>query len=40
MLRPTPHPRPAAISDRELGAAAILLLAAVVLIALLVPALV
>lgn len=38
MLRPAPNPRPAAIPDRELGAAALLLLVSVVLTALVVPA--
>ena len=37
MLRPDSHPQPAAVSDRELGIAALLLLVAVVLIALVVP---
>lgn len=39
MLRPEPRPSPATISDRELGIAAMLLLVAVVLTALVVPAL-
>ena len=37
MLRPEPQSQPAAVSDRELGLAALLLLAAVVLTALVVP---
>jgi hypothetical protein len=40
MLRPESGPQPAAISDRELGVAALLLLVAVVLTALVVPALI
>lgn len=38
MLRREPHAEPAAISDRELGIAALLLLVAVVMTALIVPA--
>ncbi|HSK93140.1 MAG TPA: hypothetical protein VLA76_03680 [Candidatus Angelobacter sp.] len=37
MLRPASNPQPQTVSDRELGAAALLLLIAVVLTALLVP---
>lgn len=39
MLRPDPHHGTATVSDRELGIAAMLLLVAVVLTALIVPAL-
>jgi hypothetical protein len=39
MLRPQSGPQPAAVSDRELGIAALLLLITVVLTALVVPAL-
>jgi hypothetical protein len=39
MLRPKSRPQPAAVSERELGVAALLLLVAIVLTALFVPGL-